>query len=368
MTALPSDSTTQGAAPASGSIHWARPERAVAFANWLSVQAREHGLDPGSVRPASADASFRRYFRVLSARGTEGRPASCIVMDAPPEHEDCRPFVHVAGLLRQAGLHVPQVLAWDEPTGFMLLSDLGSCTYLSQLDPAQPQAAINRRLYLDALDALVRLQGAAGEQDVPAYDEALLRRELDLFSEWYLTRHMGLQLDVSGRAELEAVLRLVLQNNLAQPRVLVHRDYHSRNLMVSEPNPGILDFQDAVFGPLSYDLVSLLRDAYVEWDEEQQIDYAVRYWERARRAGLPVDADFGFFWRDFEWMGLQRQLKVLGIFARLAHRDGKHGYLEDMPRVWRYAHRVCMRYDGLGALARLLERAAGVSRDAGYTF
>lgn len=347
--------------PASA-IHWADPAREQRFGAWLAAQAAAHGLDPASVRPASADASFRRYFRV------DGTSGPRIVMDAPPAQEDCRPFVHVAGLLGRAGLHVPQVQAWDEAGGFMLLSDLGSTTYLSQLDPAQPLAAGNRRLYGDALDALVRLQSAAGEGDVPPYGEALLRREMDLFADWYLARHVNLQLDEAGRAALEQALSLIVANNLAQPRGLVHRDYHSRNLMASEPNPGILDFQDAVFGPLAYDVVSLLRDAYVEWDEEVQIDYAARYWERARKAGLPVSGDFGDFWRDFEWMGLQRQLKVLGIFARLAHRDGKRGYLDDIPRVWGYAHRVCMRYTGLGRLAQLLEAAAGVSRTSGHTF
>ncbi|TAK78380.1 MAG: aminoglycoside phosphotransferase [Aquabacterium sp.] len=343
-------------------IHWTDPAREQRFGAWLADQATAHGLDPSTVRPASADASFRRYFRV------DGSAGSRIVMDAPPQQEDCRPFVHVAGLLGRAGLHVPQVQAWDEGDGFMLLSDLGSTTYLSQLDAAQPLAAGNRRLYGDALDALVRLQSAAGEGAVPAYDEALLTREMQLFPEWYLGRHVGLQLDDGQRGELEKAFALILANNLAQPRGLVHRDYHSRNLMVSAPNPGILDFQDAVFGPLTYDLVSLLRDAYVEWDEEVQIDYAARYWERARKAGLPVAGDFGAFWRDFEWMGLQRQLKVLGIFARLAHRDGKRGYLDDIPRVWAYAHRVCMRYSGLGRLAQLLEAAAGVVRTEGHAF
>jgi len=355
--ASPTDPTAHAAG-----VSWADPARREAFEAWLAAVTPAHGLDAGSVRAASSDASFRRYLRVDGERGAR------IVMDAPPAHEDCRPFVAVARLLAAGGLHVPAVLEWDQAQGFMLLSDLGDATYLSRLQPGQPAAGINRQLYGDALDALVRLQAIDAEAAVPPYDAALLRRELDLFPEWYLARHRGLSLSDAQRSQLEQTFALILANNLAQPRVLVHRDYHCRNLMVSKPNPGVLDFQDAVFGPITYDLASLLRDAYIEWDEEAQIDWGVGYWERARKAGLPVAADFGEFWRDFEWMGLQRQLKVLGIFARLAHRDGKTGYLADIPRVWRYAHRVCCRYNGLGALARILEAAEGVSAQAGYTF
>lgn len=353
------------AAPASSSIVWADAARAEAFGRWLAELAPRHALQPSSVRAASADASFRRYFRVDAiAAGAPSR----IIMDAPPQHENCGPFVRVARLLEQGGLHVPQVLAWDEAQGFLLLSDLGSQTYLSRLDAAAAAAPDNVRLYRDAIDALVRLQQVRAQAEVPLYDAALLRRELELFPVWYLARHKGMTLSDAQSADLERTFGLILANNLAQPTVLVHRDYHSRNLMVSDPNPGVLDFQDAVWGPITYDLVSLLRDAYIEWDEPVQIDYAARYWDVARRAGLPVHADFSEFWRDFEWMGLQRALKVLGIFARLAHRDGKHGYLDDIPRVWRYAHRVCVRYNGLGALARVLETAEGANRQAGYTF
>ena len=235
--------------------------------------------------------------------------------------------------------------------GFLLLSDLGTTTYLAALD-----AANAHELYLDAIDALVRFQRTSREGVLPPYDEALLRRELDLFPDWYVARHLGRALDdAAARKRSTRVFGAILANNLAQPRVFVHRDYHSRNLMVSAPNPGVLDFQDAVYGPITYDLVSLLRDAYVEWDEERQIDWAVRYWERARAAGVPVDADFGAFWRDFEWMGVQRQLKVLGIFARLYHRDGKAGYLADMPRVMRYLRGACARYRELEPLLALLD-------------
>jgi hypothetical protein len=342
-------------------IAWTDPARERAFRAWLAGLPPALGLDPATLRPASADASFRRYLRLDGAGGSR------IVMDAPPSHEDCRPFVRVAGLLHAGGLHAPEVLAWDEPQGFMLLTDLGDTTYLKALEGRGPDAA--KPLYLAALDALVALQRIDARGEVPAYDRALLEREMRLFPEWYIERHCGMALDEGERARLEASFAAILDACLAQPAVLVHRDYHSRNLML-EPDgrPGLLDFQDAVHGPITYDLVSLLRDAYVEWDEEVQIDWAVRYWERARRAGLPVDPDFGSFWRDFEWMGLQRHLKVLGIFARLWHRDGKDAYLAQLPRVWRYAHRVCMRYSRLQSLALLLERLAGTQREPGYTF
>lgn len=343
-------------------IPWSDPERARAFARWLESLAGPHGLDPQSVRAASADASFRRYFRV------DGQGGTCIVMDAPPSHEDSRPFVDVAAMLRKGGLQAPQVLAWDEAQGFLLLSDLGSTTYLTALQGLEPAQAAPH--YLAAMEALVRLQAIEARDRVPAYDRALMLRELELFPTWYIERHAGMPLDEATRATLTNAFEAILGACLSQPSVLVHRDFHSRNLMVDAQGgaPGVLDFQDAVWGPITYDLASLLRDAYIEWDEEVQIDWAVRYWERARRAGLPVAADFGSFWRDFEWMGLQRHLKVLGIFARLAHRDGKDGYLKDLPLVWRYAHRVAIRYRGLGPLALLLERLAGLRREDGYTF
>ena len=317
---------------------------------------------PLAIAPASADASFRRYFRVSLATPRHGA-ATLIAMDAPPPMEDCRPFVHVAKLLADAGVHAPAVLAQDLDKGFLLLSDLGKTTYLEVLDDQRAQP-----LYLDAIDALVRWQKASREGELPSYDEKLLRRELDLFPDWYLERHLGLSIDASQRATLEHAFRLILDNNLAQPRVYVHRDYHSRNLMLSAPNPGVLDFQDAVHGPITYDLVSLLRDAYVAWDEERQLDWAVRYWERARAAGLPVHADFAAFWRDFEWMGVQRQLKVLGIFARLNHRDGKAAYLADMPRVMAYLRGACARYRALGPLLALIDEIEGQPHSAGYTF
>ncbi len=315
-----------------------------------------------AIAPASADASFRRYFRIVPASPAFGE-SSLIAMDAPPSHEDCRPYVAVAALLAAAGVHAPRVLADDLERGFLLLTDLGTTTYLDALD-----AGTAHGLYLDAIDALIRWQQSSREGVLPAYDEALLRCELDLFPDWYVARHLGHALTAAERATLERMFALVLASNLAQSRVFVHRDYHSRNLMVASPNPGVLDFQDAVHGPLAYDLVSLLRDAYIGWDEEQELDWTVRYWQRARAARLPVPPDFHAFWRDFEWMGVQRQLKVLGIFARLAHRDGKAGYVADMPRVFHYLYRTCGRYDELAPLQRLLDTLAASPSRTAITF
>ncbi|TMH35912.1 MAG: aminoglycoside phosphotransferase [Betaproteobacteria bacterium] len=324
---------------------------------------------PGeSIAPASFDASFRRYFRVtlshaivLPASGE--RVTTLIAMDAPPPHEDCRPYVAVARLLADAAVHAPVVLAEDLTRGFLLLSDLGTRTFLSELSDATAPA-----LYRDATSALLSWQLSSREGVLPRCDEALLQRELNLFPEWYVAKHLGIRLSDAQREVLATAFRRILDNNLAQPSVFVHRDYHSRNLMVSTPNPGVLDFQDAVYGPITYDLVSLLRDAYIAWDEEHELDWAVRYWERARDAGLRVSDDFAAFWRDFEWMGVQRQLKVLGIFARLYHRDGKDGYLADMPRVMTYLRRACGRYRELFPLTRLLDQIEARAPAVGYTF
>jgi aminoglycoside/choline kinase family phosphotransferase len=315
------------------------------------------GGTPFRLEPASADASFRRYFRVFAGTGT------LVAMDAPPEREDCRPFVKVAALLHEAGLNAPRVIAGDLARGFLLLTDLGSTTYLAALGPENAE-----RLMGDAIDALVRWQLASRQDVLPPYDEALMRRELELYPEWYVGRHLGHALDPRQRAVLEAAFGRILARCLAQPAVYVHRDYMPRNLMVSEPNPGILDFQDAVHGPVSYDIASLLRDAFLSWDEERVIDWTVRYWERARKAGLPVDADFGEFWRDVEWMGLQRHLKVLGIFARINYRDGKPHYLADTPRFLGYVLGVARRYRELAPLAALVEELEGVRVQPGYTF
>ena len=284
-------------------------------------------------------------------------------MDAPPEHEDCRPFVRIAALMRAAGLNTPEVLAQDLERGFLLLTDLGTTTYLKALNDANADD-----LFRDASDALLRLQLASRAGVLPSYDEALLRRELDLFPDWYVARHLGIELNGEQRQMLADTTALIVANNLAQPAVYVHRDYMPRNLMVAEPNPGVLDFQDAVSGPITYDVVSLFKDAFVSWDEERVLDWTVRYWEKAKRAGLPVTADFGEYYRDFEWMGLQRHLKVLGIFARINYRDGKPGYLKDTPRFVRYVRAVCDRYVALTPLARLFDQLENRGVTAGYTF
>jgi len=309
---------------------------------WL---AAHFGRSSFSLRVASADASFRRYFRVKCGCET------WIAMDAPPPREDCRPFLKVAGLLRRAGVHVPDIIAQDLHLGFLLLSDLGTTTYLEALDGSNADA-----LFRDALDALIRIQLASRTGVLPSYDETLLRREIGLFPEWYVDRHLGTTFTAAEAQAFHDICDRVVSSNLAQPQVYVHRDFMPRNLMVAHPNPGILDFQDAVYGPITYDLASLFRDAFVSWSEERVLDWTVRYWENARRAGLPVAADFASLYRDFEWMGLQRHLKVLGIFARIRHRDGKSGYVEDAPRFVAYVRAVCRRYRELAPLLGLIDR------------
>ncbi len=329
-------------------------DRLQALERWVARELRVDSLD---IAPASADASFRRYFRAT----TQGR--HYIVMDAPPAHEDCRPFIAVARLFGDAGVHVPRVLAQDLEQGFLLLTDLGDTTYLSALD-----ASSARELYLASNDALIRIQQASRPGVLPEYDRALLTRELMLFPDWYVAKHLGVDMSDEQKSLLGAVFEGILANNLAQPPVYVHRDWHSRNLMVADPNPGILDFQDAVYGPITYDLASIYRDAYIQWDEDMQLDWVIRYWEKARAARLPVRADFGEFWRDFEWMGAQRHIKVLGIFARLYHRDGKDGYLKDMPLVMHYLRKVCERYDELKPMLYLLDALENREVKVGYTF
>jgi aminoglycoside/choline kinase family phosphotransferase len=311
--------------------------------------------------PASADASFRRYFRATLDDG-----ATRIIMDAPPAKEDCRPWLHVQQLFQAAGAHVPEVQAQDLEWGFLLLSDLGETTYLQALDAHNAAP-----LYADAIAALVDIQLASRAGVLPDYDRALLRRELELFPRWFLAEHHRMALTGSETQNLDAVFERILEVNLAEPKVFVHRDYHSRNLMrISPPaagNPGIIDFQDAVYGPISYDIVSLLKDAYIEWEEDLALDWLIRYWELARKKGLPVAADFADFFRDYEWMGVQRHLKVLGIFARLHHRDGKDGYLKDLPLVSRYLRKACERYSELTPLRRLLDRLEDKVTVLGHT-
>jgi N-acetylmuramate 1-kinase len=352
--------------PASGpeAVTWADAARQDAFSRWLAAVAPAHGLAPPTLRIASADASFRRYLRIDSQRGTR------IIMDAPPAQEDCRPFVHVARLMAQAGLNAPEVLAWDEPLGFMLLTDLGTRTMIEAIDPANPSA--NLPLYLQAVDALVAWQLASRPGVLPPYDEALLARELALFPDWYVARHRGLKVEGKLQETLQETFKLVIQRNLASPSVYVHRDFMPRNLMLpsdpAEPRLGVLDFQDAVYGPITYDVASLMRDAFLSWDEEFVLDVTVRYWQQALKAGLPVDPDFGEFYRAVEWMGLQRHLKVAGIFARLTLRDGKPKYLADTPRFIAYIRATASRYRELAPLLRLVDEVEGTEAATGYAF
>lgn len=349
--------------------HPAPDARRARAEQWLQTLAPDLGLRVASLRPASSDASFRRYFRVdVDPRRAAGPQASFIVMDAPPEREDCRPFVHVAGLLAAQGVSTPRIIASDFEQGFLLLDDLGSTTYADALQLGTTDVAA---LYRDALAALVRLQQARPGDSLPRYDRERLLAEMRLFPDWYVARHLRQELTGAERQVLDETFERLIAAAGAQGTVLVHRDYHCRNLMVLAPpavNPGVLDFQDAVTGPVTYDLVSLLRDAYVEWPEAQQIDWAARYWDLARAARLPVPDRFDAFWQDLEWMGLQRALKVLGIFARLCYRDGKPRYLDDLPLVLRHAQRVVERYGAFAGLARLFDRLHPGVRQSGFTF
>jgi aminoglycoside/choline kinase family phosphotransferase len=343
----------------SASIEWAQPERQAAFHQWLNAQASAHGVLPATVRAASADASFRRYFRVDTANG------SCIVMDAPPDKENCEPFVRIARLMLDAGLYAPRILAWDEPQGFMLLDDIGSQTMMDVINRDDPQA--NHGLYMRAVDALLLLQQSSSPGVLPVYDEALLQRELSLFPDWYLTRHRQLQIDSAQRDMLDKTFKTIIQRNLAAPSVYVHRDFMPRNLMMphdpAEQRLGVLDFQDAVYGPITYDIASLMRDAFLTWEEDVVLDVTIRYWERARKLGLmdfeDWHNDFGAFYRAVEWMGLQRHLKVAGIFARLTLRDGKPKYLADAPRFINYIRTTASRYSELTPLLRLIDKIEG---------
>ncbi|SEJ69219.1 hypothetical protein SAMN05216201_11485 [Pseudomonas linyingensis] len=331
-------------------------ERFEKLVRWLDLclpqvfAARGWGL-PGvaQLTPASSDASFRRYFR------WEDGARSLIVMDAPPPQEDCRPFVKVAGLLAKAGVHVPEILASDLEQGFLLLPDLGRQTYLEVIDADNADA-----LFEDALQALVAFQQLPVQGQLPAYDDALLRRELQLFPDWYLQRHLGVTLDGAALAAWNATCDLLVVSALAQPRVLVHRDYMPRNLMLSTPNPGVLDFQDAVYGPVTYDVTCLFKDAFLSWPQARVDDWLARYWQLAQVAGIALPASFAEFQRASDLMGAQRHLKVIGIFARICHRDGKPKYLADVPRFFAYLQEVIARRPELAPLAELL---AGLAQE-----
>ena len=298
-----------------------------------------------TLEPASADASFRRYFRTSVAG------LSYVVMDAPPPQEDCRPFVRIAGLLRESGVHVPAILAEDLGRGFLLLEDLGLKTYLDVFKASTTDADI---LFDDALTALIRWQKASRPGVLPAYDRALLHRELMLYPDWYVTKHLRLELSSMEQVVLMDAFKLLEDSALAQPQVYVHRDYMPRNLMLSAPNPGVLDFQDAVYGPLSYDVASLFKDAFLSWPEERVVEWRRCYRELALKAGLQVPG-LKEFERAFDWMGMLRHLKVIGIFARICHRDRKPDYVSDVPRFLAYLRHTGSLYKEFTPLLRLLD-------------
>ncbi|SFP42918.1 hypothetical protein SAMN05216567_106123 [Variovorax sp. OK605] len=360
-------------------ILWTDPQRADAFRAWLAGLAPAQGLLPDTVRLASADASFRRYFRVDT---TDPAAPTRIVMDAPPDKENSDPFVQVAQLMTGAGVLAPTVLDWDRANGFLLLDDLGRQTMLDMIDPARPDAS--RPLYDQAIGALIKWQLASRPGVLPPYDRALLERELSLFPEWYIGRHRGVAVEGKLKERLDRSFKLIVDSNLASPSVYVHRDFMPRNLMVGNGQTldghgghgglgglgglGVLDFQDAVYGPISYDIASLMRDAFLSWDEEFVLDITIRYWTAARKAGLPVDEDFGAFYRAVEWMGLQRHLKVAGIFARLTLRDGKPKYLADTPRFIAYIRATAGRYMELTPLVRVIDEIEGTSALTGFAY
>ncbi len=358
-------------------VTWADVARQAAFNRWLAGLQAKHGLEAATLCIASADASFRRYLRI-QGQGATG-PVSRIIMDAPPDKENSRPFVDVAHLMAQAGLKVPEVLEWHEADGFMLLGDLGDTTMMAAIDPAKPEA--NLPLYLAAVDTLIAWQLASRPGVLPNYDAALLNRELALFPDWYVAKHRGLTLDAKDQALLEATFKVIVQGNLAWPSVYVHRDFMPRNLMLMNvaptlpaargslpPTLGILDFQDAVYGPITYDIASLMRDAFLTWDEPFVLEVTIRYWEKARKAGLPVGNDFGEFYKGVEWMGLQRHLKVAGIFARLTLRDGKPKYLADTPRFIHYILSTTGRYIELKPFMRLVEKLEKIQPVTGFAY
>ncbi len=326
--------------------------------SWLKRIGPKYHLKLESMTRASSDASFRSYFRILSDEG------SYIVMDSPPPMEDVSPFIKVDLLMQKAGLNVPRIFEEDRANGFLLLSDLGTKTYLDVLSKDNAP-----RLMSDATDALVKFQKASQEGVLPPYSEKLLRTELELFPEWYVKKHLGWEISKEDRSMFDKMFDLIIKKNLDQPMVYVHRDYMPRNLMLTEENnPGILDFQDAVYGPISYDIACLFRDAFISWTEPEVLDWTIRYWEKARRVGLPVREDFGAFWEDVEWMAIQRHLKVLGIFARINYRDGKPKYLGDTPRFIGYVKTVAGRFDALKPIARYFDRITNTEQKAGYTF
>jgi len=324
---------------------------------WLDEQlpilfnAQDWGpVPPATLTAASSDASFRRYFR------WEGGAHTFVVMDAPPPQENCKPFVDIAHLLAKSGINVPKIYAEDLPRGFLLLNDLGTKTYLDVIDGENAD-----QLFADAIDALLAFQQLPMDAPLPSYDVALLRRELELFPEWYVRRHLGIDLDAEQQALWQRASQQLIDSALAQPKVLVHRDYMPRNLMISEPSPGVLDFQDAVYGPVTYDITCLFKDAFLSWPEERVRGWLESYWQQASALDIPVQADFEDFLRASDLMGVQRHLKVIGIFARICHRDGKPRYLADVPRFFSYIEGVLARRPELAELGELFASLGLVS-------
>jgi hypothetical protein len=339
--------------------------RMTALHAWLKSQLASEGTTDYQLAPASADASFRRYFRITTPGATV---TTRIVMDAPPEQEDCRPFVKVAGLMGEAGVNAPRVLAQDLDQGFLLLIDLGRKTYLDVINDDNADS-----LFRPANDMLVKWQLASKPGMLPEYTEAQIKTELALFTDWYIGKHVQATLTDAQKQVLQTAYTDIAAMSLAQAKVYVHSDYMPRNLMVAESadgiTPGVLDFQDAVYGPISYDIASLYRDAFISWEEERVLDGTIRYWEKAKKVGLPMPEQFGDFYRDVEWMGLQRHLRILGIFARLNYRDGKPSYLADTPRFVMYVRKTCERYGALKPLLRLFDQLKiGEVTMEGYSF
>ena len=353
---MPSTPVSTSASPSSPD------QRLSQLDDWLAAQGV---VDTASRRPASTDASFRRYFRLDVVPALRAKLGDTLIaMDAPPERENVPAFIHVDGLLFEAGVTVPAIVARDVERGFLLISDLGTTTYLQRLD--NDNASF---MYSDAIDALLAFQLTSQPGVLPDFDRAFVLREMNLFPEWFVDKHLGVTMTPAQQESLDKVFETITANVLAQQQVFMHRDFHSRNLMwLEQGNPGVLDFQDAVYGPVTYDLASLLRDAYIQWDEEFVLDWVVRYWQSAKKVGLPVNPDIDAFYRDFEFMALQRHLKILGIFCRLNYRDGKPVYMGDLPTVLDYVRKTANRYIELKPLVRLLDAFENVAPQVGYTF
>ncbi len=374
-------------------IVWSDPKRQTAFQEWFSALCLAHHLDPKSLRLASSDASFRRYFRVnLTHHGDK----SLIIMDAPPDLENSHVFVKICRMMRDADLWVPDVLAWQESLGFLLLSDLGQQTMMQALcHPTGDWGGLSNvpsdlsnvlipnektlDLFKKAISELITWQLASKPNVLPNYDQTLLHKELDLFHTWYLYQNKKLsstEIEQQWPSLLNNVYQQIIRHNLSTPSVFVHRDFMPRNLMMSlsqgDHRLGILDFQDGVFGPITYDIASLMRDAFVSWPEEFVLDVTIRYWEEAKNKGL-LDQnglwdDFGAFYREVEWMGLQRHLKILGVFSRLSIRDQKHHYAHDIPRFLAYIRSTCFRYRELGPFLKFLDHIEDIHPQEGYAF